>query len=79
MTKLLERAIAKLRTLPESEQDEAAEALDEFVREAEALRTGKYQLSEDERSAIGESKAQARRGEFVSEDDMDAFWRRHGQ
>ena len=61
MTKLLERAIAKVRALPESEQDEAAEALDEFVREAEAVRTGKYQLSDDERAAIRESKAQARR------------------
>jgi hypothetical protein len=79
MTELLERAIAKVRALPDSEQDKAAETLDEFVREAEALRSGTYRLSTDERAAIRESRTQARRGEFASDEDMDAFWNRHGR
>ncbi|HEX8164904.1 MAG TPA: hypothetical protein VF601_03855 [Beijerinckiaceae bacterium] len=79
MTKLLERAITKLRSFPEPDQDEAAERLEAFMREAEALRSGRYDLDEDERAAIRESKAQAERGEFVSDEAMEAFWNRRGR
>lgn len=71
MTNLLEQAVEALRKLPSTAQDAYARAL------LEALRSegGVYRLSEDERSAIEASKAQARRGEFVPDAEIEAFWR----
>jgi uncharacterized protein YbjT (DUF2867 family) len=36
-----------------------------------------YHPSDDEWAAIQEGLEQARRGEFVPEEEMDAFWKRH--
>ena len=44
----------------------------ELVREIEARRTGVYVLDDEEREAI----AKARREPFVSDDDVQAFWKR---
>jgi predicted transcriptional regulator len=74
MTKLLEDAIKKVRELPEADQDEAAEMLLSIAsRNAEPVR-----LDEETRAAIREGRAQARCGEFVSDEDMAAFFKRHG-
>jgi predicted transcriptional regulator len=74
MTKLLEDAIKKVRALPEADQDEAAEMLLSIAsRNAEPVR-----LDDETRAAIREGQAQARRGEFVSDEDMAAFFKRHG-
>ena len=74
MTKLLEQAIAKVRELPEADQDEAAELLFSVVsKRAEPVR-----LDEETRAAVREGSEQARRGEFVSDEDMAAFFKRHG-
>lgn len=74
MSKLLEDAIKKVRELPESEQDEAAEMLLSVAsRREQAIR-----LDEDTRAAVEEGQQQARRGEFVSDNDMAAFFKRHG-
>jgi hypothetical protein len=35
-------------------------------------------LSADERVAIAESKAAARRGEFATEDEVRSVWAKHG-
>ena len=35
-------------------------------------------VSDDEWNAIQEGNAQAERGEFVSDEDMAAFYKRHG-
>jgi hypothetical protein len=74
MTKLLEEAIIKVRELPEAEQDEAAEMLLSLA----SRRAGPIRLDEETRAAIQEGKAQARRGEFVTDEDMAAFFKRHG-
>jgi predicted transcriptional regulator len=74
MTKLLDTAIAKLRELPEADQDEAAELLLSLA----AKNTKPAQLDDVTRAAIHEGVAQARRGEFVSDEDMTAFFKRHG-
>jgi hypothetical protein len=55
---------------PEEDQEELAEV----AREIEARRTRVYPLSDAERAAI----ADARKGEFASEHDVIAFWKRHG-
>jgi predicted transcriptional regulator len=74
MTKMLDEAIKKVRELPDSVQDEAAEMLFSVVaKQGEPIR-----LDEETRAAIQEGRAQARRGEFVSEEDMQAFFERHG-
>jgi predicted transcriptional regulator len=74
MTKMLEEAVAKVRELPESDQDEAAEMLFSVA----AKKAGPVQLDEETRVAIREGREQARRGEFVSDEDMAAFFTRHG-
>jgi len=72
MTKLLEEAIKKVRELPESDQDEAAEILLSLAaRRAEPVR-----LDEQTRAAIREGRAQARRGEFASEEEMTTFFKK---
>jgi predicted transcriptional regulator len=74
MTKMLEEAIKKVRELPEAEQDEAAELLLSVAAKADAP----VRLDDKTRAAIREGREQARRGEFVSDDDMAAFFERHG-
>jgi predicted transcriptional regulator len=74
MSKLLEEAINKVRELPEAEQDEAAEMLLSVA----SKRGGPIELDDETRAAVRQGREQARRGEFVSDEDMSAFFRRHG-
>ena len=74
MTKLLDQAIAKVRALPEADQDEAAELLLMLA----AKNTEPAPLDDETRAAIREGMAQARRGEFASDEETAAFFRRHG-
>jgi hypothetical protein len=62
--------LESIRNWPQEDQEE----LIEFAREIEARRTGVYMLSEDERATI----EKARQGRFASDDEVDAFWKRHG-
>jgi predicted transcriptional regulator len=72
MTKLLDQAIAKARELPEEEQDALALAI------LADLETDIEPLDDETRAAIREGLEQARRGEFVPDEEMEAFWKRHG-
>jgi predicted transcriptional regulator len=74
MSKLLDEAIRKVRELPEAEQNEAAKMLLSLA----SRRAGPIRLDEETRAAVQEGKAQARRGEFVTDEDMAAFFKRHG-
>ncbi len=72
VTKMLEDAINKVRELPEAKQDEAAEMLLSVAsKSGEPVR-----LDAETRAAIREGREQARRGEFVSDEDMTAFFKR---
>jgi hypothetical protein len=73
MTKLLDQAIAKVRELPADEQEHAARSLLVY---AELAKQGVYKLSPEERAAIEVSKAQARRGEFATDEEVEAAYRR---
>jgi predicted transcriptional regulator len=73
-TKELEAVLRRVETWPHEDQ----EALVEYARELEARRTGVYRLTDEERVAIREGLEQARRGEFVSDAEMDAFWKSSG-
>ena len=74
MTKMLEEAIKKVRELPEAEQNEAAEMLLSVA----AKNDEPVHLDDETRAAVQEGLEQAERGEFVSDEDMAAFFRRHG-
>jgi hypothetical protein len=73
MTKLLDQAVAKVRELPEEEQERAARSLMVF---AELAKQGAYALTPEERAAIEESKAQMRRGDFATDEEVEAAYRR---
>jgi predicted transcriptional regulator len=65
---LLERVAA----LPEELLGEVEETVDEIER----WREGVYRLTEDERAAVRKGMEAARRGDFVSDEEMAAFLRR---
>jgi hypothetical protein len=73
MTKLLERAIAKVLALPADEQDALALQL-----LAMADDRGDEGLDEATRAAIREGLGQAERGQFVPDEEIAALWKRHG-
>ncbi len=74
MTKLLEEMIAKVRALPDEDQDALA-ALLLAVADADAFAVP---LDEATRAAIREGLAQAERGEFVPDEDVALSDQRHG-
>jgi predicted transcriptional regulator len=63
----------RVRTWPEERQAYAAEVL----LQIEAQDMAPVRLSDAEWAAIQEGNAQAERGEFASDEDMAAFWKRH--
>jgi predicted transcriptional regulator len=74
MTPKLKNLLNRAESWPENDQDELAD----IAREIEARRTGVYVLSDDEREAVEEGLAQADRGEFASDDEVAALWKRCG-
>ena len=68
----LDHLFAKVRSLSESHQQAAVEALSEIADEP-------YQLSEEELAVLRPALERARRGEFVPEDEaadlLDKPWR----
>jgi hypothetical protein len=74
MTKLLEQAIAKVRTLPDEDQDALALALLSMTDSDAAA----VPLGEETRAAIREGLAQAERGEFVPDEVVAESDKRHG-
>ena len=63
-----------MRSRPAEDQED----LIELAREIQARRTGVYVMTDDERAAVREGLEQARRGEFVPDEEMDAFWKKIG-
>jgi len=74
MTKLLEEVIAKVRALPEEDQD----ALAALLLAATKADASVVPLDETTRAAIREGLAQAERGEFVPDDVVAQSDKRHG-
>jgi predicted transcriptional regulator len=66
--------LESVRSWPQRDQEE----LVEIACEIEARRTGVYVMSDEERAAVREGLDQARRGKFVPDDEMDAFWKKYG-
>jgi hypothetical protein len=59
---------------PSERQEDAARILDLLVEQG----AGPYELSEEERERIERSRAQARRGEFATDEEVAAVLRKHG-
>ena len=69
MTKLLEKAIAKVRELPDDDQNAVAVAVLSMAEEAPIV-----EIDNETRAAIREGLAQARQGEFVPDQEIEALW-----
>jgi predicted transcriptional regulator len=74
MTKLLERAIERVRELPAQDQDALAHALLSITGEESPV----VQLDEETRAAVEEGLAQAERGEFVPDEVVAQSDKRRG-
>jgi predicted transcriptional regulator len=73
VTKLLDKAIAQVRTLPDHDQDALAVIL---IAMAATDRPGE-DLDQNTRAAVREGLAQARSGDFASEEEIAELWRRY--
>jgi predicted transcriptional regulator len=74
MTKVLEDAIEKVRQLPEDRQAYAAEVLEQIAAAGSDL----FIIPDDHRAAVLEGFAQADRGEFATDEEMAALWKKCG-
>jgi hypothetical protein len=74
MTNLLIRALEALRKLPPDQQDFFARALLDALPDE----NGVYILSPEERESIERSEKESTRGEFVPDEEVEAYWRSLG-
>lgn len=74
MTKLLEQAFEALSRMPPDAQDDIARAL---LGIAETIEP--EDIEPEHLAAVMEGKAQAERGEFASDEDVEAAFRRFGR
>jgi truncated hemoglobin YjbI len=74
MTKVLEDAIEKVRQLPDERQAYVAEVLEQIA----AAGGDPFTVPEEHRAAVLEGLEQAERGEFVTDHEMAALWKKCG-
>jgi predicted transcriptional regulator len=74
MTKVLEDAIEKVRRLPEDRQAYIAEVLEQIA----AAGSDPFVVPESHRAAVLEGLREAEQGQFVSDEEMDALWKKCG-
>lgn len=74
MTKLLDQALEAARNLSPEAQDEIARIVLQLAGDDEALPVA---LSPEERAAITASKDAAAHGEFATDEQVKAVWRKH--
>ena len=66
--------LEKVASWPEEDRQE----LIEVAAEIEARRTRRYVMTDHERAAVYNGLQQVKRGEFVSDVEMQLFWKRFG-
>jgi predicted transcriptional regulator len=69
----IDSVLDRVRTWPPERQEDAVRVL----LQMEAAGTEVYVLSDDERAAIEEGMAQARRGEFATDEEVAAVFNRY--
>lgn len=75
MTRLLDQALAAARKLPPDEQDQIAHVV---LRLTGVDDEKPVPLTAEEQAAIAASKAAATRGEFATDEQVQAVWAKHG-
>ncbi len=70
----LEKTMQLVRQWPPERQEDAVQTLLAMHESG----TSVYQLSDDERRSVEAGLVQALRGEHISDEAMDAFFKRHG-
>jgi predicted transcriptional regulator len=75
MTKLFERAVETVRGLPPETQDALARIVLQLARENDR---SPIAMSLEDEASFAESMAEAERGEFVSDQTIQAFLAKHG-
>ena len=73
MTRLLDRALEAVRSLPPDAQDDIARIVLQLAGSEEVV-----SLSPEEQAAIDSSKAAAARGEFATDDQVRFVWSKRG-
>ncbi len=71
---LLDQALEAARHLSPSDQDEIARVILQLA----GSNPSPHALTSEERAAIARSKAAAARGDFASDQDIEAVWAKHG-
>jgi predicted transcriptional regulator len=75
MVKVLEDAIEKVKKLPNEQQAQAAEILEQLVADADA---GEFTIPEKHMDGVLQGLQQARSGELASDDEMASLWKKWG-
>jgi hypothetical protein len=75
MTKLLEEAIATIRTLSDNEQDVCAKFLLAFANPEARL----YQLDDTQAEEVELAKREVQEGKIATDAEMKDLWRRFGR
>ena len=75
MTKLFDHAVETVRGLPPETQDALARLVLQLAREDDRPPIA---ISGDDEASFAASMAEAERGEFVSDQIIQAFWEKHG-
>ena len=73
MNTKLQSLFERLATLP----DELLAEVEESVEEIERWHGDIFRLTDEERAAVQKGMVAAQRGEFVSDEELAAFYRRH--
>ncbi|HEV2560607.1 MAG TPA: hypothetical protein VGT78_00565 [Rhizomicrobium sp.] len=71
MTKLMEKAISRVRDLPEERQDALAELMLDF-----ADQPGGWLLTAEQLADVELAKQEVREGKFATEEEMADVWHR---
>jgi alkylhydroperoxidase family enzyme len=69
----LQNLLERIAALPNELLDEVQESLDEIER----WRGDLFRLTDEERAAVRKGTDAARRGEFVTDEELAKFYRRH--
>jgi uncharacterized protein YbjT (DUF2867 family) len=74
MTKMLDKIIARVRALPDADQDDIAEVLAAVLDNRESVPP----LTDEQVEEVKRTQEAVRRGEIATDEEMDELWRRFG-
>ena len=74
MTPKRHSLLERVASLPEDVLGDVEESIEEIERWRGAV----FRLADEERAAVRKGMEAARRGDFVSDEELAAFYRRHG-